>query len=625
MSIQAARNLGRGSTHPVARNPLRTREDVQEALTQLLEPLNTYYSEGRARLILDRSGVDAYADIAEMEGFSRVLWGLVPAVAGGSHGDLWELSLQGIRSGTDPEHAEYWGKVKDYDQRLVEMAVFGLAFALIPDRIWQPLSEKEKSNLYQWLDQINYHPCYDCNWLFFHVFVNVGFRKAGLPYNAGQLENNLQRIEEFYLNAGWYSDGIGGHSDYYVPYAFHFYGLIYAQLMGEEDPERAGRYRERAALFARDFVHWFAPDGPAVPYGRSLTYRFAQSAFWSAAAYAGLEGFSPGQLKGLVLRNLRWWFQQPIFDRDGVLTVGYAYPNRIMSENYNAAGSVYWSLKTFLILALPEEHPFWTAEEQELAEPGSISVQEPAHLVLCRDEQTGHVAAFNTGHPSTNEHTHTSAKYEKFVYSTAFAFSVPRAEWGLAQGAFDSMLALSEGDRLYRVKRLGEETRIQEHVLYARWKPWRDVEVRTWIAAGLPWHIRIHRISTGRILDAAEGGFALGLGSLDSSSAGEGVASASGTFGTSAIYGMLGYDTAELIYPHAHTNLLRPRTVIPTLRAALEPGTHWLISAVFGDPSAPVIEEPSMEAVKEGLGVEILHRQIKITTQNGNVIVIPMD
>ena len=45
--------------------------------------------------------------------------------------------LQGIRSGTDPTHAEYWGKVNDYDQRLVEMAVFGLAFALIPERIWR--------------------------------------------------------------------------------------------------------------------------------------------------------------------------------------------------------------------------------------------------------------------------------------------------------------------------------------------------------------------------------------------------------------------------------------------------------------------------------------------------------
>ena len=195
---------------------------------------------------------------------------------------------------------------------------------------------------------------------------------------------------------------------------------------------------------------------------------------------------------------------------------------------------------------------------------------------------------------------------------------------GTGPGAYDSMLALSEGDRLFRVKRLCEETWIQEHVLYSQWKPERrggpDLD-----SCGLPWHIRIHRISTGRMLDAAEGGFALGLGSLNSSMAGEGAASASGTFGTSAIYGMLGYDTAELIYPHANTNLLRPRTVIPTLMAALEPGTHWLISAVHGDPGPYVVEEPSMVTVTKGLGVEIGQREIEITTQTGKVIVIPMD
>ena len=78
MSIQITGNPEVGLIHPVARNPLRTRRDVQEALSQLLEPLSKCYSEGRARLILERSGADAYADIAEMEGFSRVLWGSFP-------------------------------------------------------------------------------------------------------------------------------------------------------------------------------------------------------------------------------------------------------------------------------------------------------------------------------------------------------------------------------------------------------------------------------------------------------------------------------------------------------------------------------------------------------------------
>ncbi|OOC58823.1 DUF2264 domain-containing protein [Paenibacillus ihbetae] len=598
MSLQGNRSIDRtnwpaagAGLHPVARNPLKSRQDMYRALGELLAPLQPYYSKGYARLSIGSTGTGYSANVAEMEGFSRVLWGLVPAIAGGSHEELWERCLDGIRAGTDPEHKEYWGDVADYDQRLVEMAVFGLALALVPDRIWHPLNEQEQSNLYQWLNQINRHPCYDCNWLFFNVLVNIGFRKAGLPYDEEQVERNLNRIDEFYLSGGWYSDGIGGHCDYYGPFAIHYYGLVYARLMAKEDPKRAERYLERAAAFASDFVYWHAPDGAAIPYGRSLTYRFAQSAFWSAAAFAGMAGFKPGELKGLVLRNLRWWFRQPIFDRGGILTIGYAYPNQIMSENYNSPGSSYWALKTFLVLALAEDDPFWAAEEEELPALKTISVQEPAHLVVCREPETGHAAAFNTGHLSSNEHTHTSAKYEKFAYSTAFAFSVPRAEWGLSQGAFDSMLALSEGDQLFRVKRTCEEAWIRDQVLYAGWKPWANVDVRTWLVAGLPWHIRIHRIHTERTLEAAEGGFALGLGDHGVGVAEGGGAdvegrraAASTVWGASSVHGLLGYDAAELIYPQANTNLLHPRTVIPTLRARLDPGTHWLVSAVYGKP-----------------------------------------
>ena len=55
-------------------------------------------------------------------------------------------------------------------------------------------------------------------------------------------------------------------------------------------------------------------------------------------AFAGAE-VPMGQLKALVLGNLRYWGSQPIFDRGGILTIGYQYPNLIMSERYNAPGS----------------------------------------------------------------------------------------------------------------------------------------------------------------------------------------------------------------------------------------------------------------------------------------------
>jgi hypothetical protein len=606
----------------IAENPLKTREDMVIALEQLVDPLAGLYSEGGARLKVGRTGASYPAAIAEMEGFSRVLWGLVPLLAGGGETALWGTVLDGIRHGTDPAHEEYWGEAADYDQRLVEMAVFGFALAVIPEHIWTPLTSPERDRLYNWLNQINTHPCYDCNWLFFHVLVNTGFRKRGLPYDEEKLEANLRRIDDFYLEDGWYSDGINGHSDYYVPFAIHYYGLMYAEIMENEDPERAQKFRERAVAFAGPFAAWFSPDGSALPYGRSLSYRFSQSAFWSALAFAGVDALPLGVVKGLVLRNLRWWFSQPIFDAAGVLTIGYAYPDLVMAENYNSPGSPYWALKTFLPLALPEDHPFWTAEELPLPELPTLMPQKPAHLVLARDQASGHVAAFNSGHLYTNEHTHTSAKYEKFVYSTGFGFSVPRSEWGLSQGAFDSMLALSEhGDNLYRVRRRNTKSWIENNLLHSIWEPWSDVEVKTWIVAGLPWHFRIHRIQTGRSLDIAEGGYALGIEQELLEQHGSLSVSAGNTNGTSAVLGLLGYEKAELVRPNANTNILHPRTVLPTLQASLAVGTHWLVSAIYGDPSA--VDDIRLPEVPGH--VTIGECDIRLLLQNGQEVILQRD
>lgn len=609
--------------HPLAGNPLRTKADLRLAFKQLADPLKPYYSAGGAQLRLGTTGTSYAPEVGYMEGFSRVLWGLVPLIAGGGgDAELEAICVKGFDNGTNPAHPEYWGAAGDYDQRFVEMAAFGCALALAPERLWAPLPRPAKDRLFAWLNAINEHPVWDCNWLFFRVLVNTGFRKLGLPYDGEQTERDLTRIEQFHIGEGWYADGVGAHADYYVPFAIQYYGLLYAQLMKDEDPARAARFRERASAFARQFAHWFAAGGAALPYGRSMAYRFSQGAFWGALAFADEEALPYGALKGLLLRHLRGWFRQPIFGPDGVLTIGYAYPNLVMAENYNAPGSPYWACKAFLPLALPDDHPFWQAEELPLPELPAVSVQAAPHLVVCREARTDHVAAFNTGHRSTNEHTHTSAKYEKFVYSTAFGFSVPRAEWGLSQGAFDSMLALSERDNLYRVRRKNEETGIADGVLYSLWKPWRDVEVRTWIVPGLPWHLRVHRVETARELDASEGGFALKLEGGVSSALDATSVIASGPSGVSGIADALGAGRApEAIQAQANTNVLYPRTVIPSLRSRLGPGVHWLAAAVIGQPAVPgAAAAAQADECKGTFAVEALPDGVRVVLTSGRTI-----
>lgn len=568
--------------NPLYKNPFKTRNDMILALKSICEPLAERYSPGKARLVLSTFSAHYTDDIAQMEGFSRILWGLVPLLAGGEATPLWDICLEGIRNGTDPSHPEYWGDIKDYDQRIVEMAVYGYALAFIPEKVWAPLDDTAKRNLSAWLYQINSHEPYDCNWLFFRVIVNIALKKLGEKYSQEKLDSDLARLDKFYIKDGWYADGQNAHCDYYIPWAFHFYSLIYAIVMKDEDKERAEIFKKRAAEFAKHFINWFSPDGSSLPYGRSLTYRFAQNAFFGALVCADASPFPLGVVKGIILRNFRYWAKQPVFTADGILTVGYGYPNLIMAESYNSPGSPYWGLKSFMPLALPEDHPFWTVEELPLPDLAEKTVQPEPSFVICRENN--HVVAFNAGSPFTNDHNHTVEKYEKFAYSNIFGFSVQRGDYDLDQGAFDSMLALSECDEFYRVKRMGNVQKLTEDEIIVEWKPWKDVTVKTHIFPALPWHIRVHIIETPRKLVAAEGGFALGIKddkSTTVSTEGDGIA-ASTMFGTSGILPLYGSPETTLVHPNPDTNLINSRTVLPTVKYTIEPGKVMIASAIYG-------------------------------------------
>lgn len=80
-----------------------------------------------------------------------------------------------------------------------------------------------------------------------------------------------------------------GYDYYATSFAIPFYSLIYSRLAGENDPVRAKKYRERAKQNMPLAIHLFGTDGAAIPFGRSMTYRFACAAFWSAVAFDELE------------------------------------------------------------------------------------------------------------------------------------------------------------------------------------------------------------------------------------------------------------------------------------------------------------------------------------------------
>ncbi|TCN30371.1 DUF2264 domain-containing protein [Sinorhizobium americanum] len=590
------------SANPLVGNPLETRSDMQHALLDLFDPLLPYFSKGNARVRLDAAAAHFDRAAADLEGFARPLWGLAPFAAGGGDFPHWRRYADGIASGTDPSHPEFWGNVGNRDQRMVELAALGFALALIPEKLWDPLSGRARDNLVSYLLQARKFDYAENNWKFFRIFVDIALDRLGVEFDRCLTDAYLSELDGFYIADGWYRDGNVRRVDHYIPFAMHFYGLIYSRLV---EDDHAKRYRERALAFAEDFRHWFAEDGATVPFGRSLTYRFACAGFWSALAFADLEALPWGEIKGLCLRHLRWWADKPITHRDGVLSVGYGYPNLLMSENYNSAGSPYWAFKAFLPLAVSKNHPFWTSRET-FTSPSSETVALP-HPGMVMMPAKGDVVALSSGQEN-RQMRFGPEKYAKFAYSARYGFSVESDERAFGGGAFDSMLAFSDDGIHYRVREAIEEARLVGNVLFSRWSPWPDVTVETWLLPGSPWHLRVHRITTPRPLETAEGGFAIARRDFEADmlSAQTGWAYAIGEHDFSGIRDLCSTVTRQGLAQKAppNTNLITAKTLVPQLRGTIPAGATILrcavlavrdISAVSGDwdvpPAVPEIAE----------------------------------
>jgi hypothetical protein len=437
--------------------------DFETACISLLRQLKPYQSPGGARIRLPLATGTHFDDIAaQLEGYARPLWAVGTLIHAGNltedeQKELIQPYVRGLANGTDPNHPAYWGPVVGRDQRMVEMEIVSFALLVAPDVMYHSQTPEAQKNITTWLGTINGKDFPITNWLWFRVMTNLALVKVcGVPYEQlkPSMASDLDQMEQFYLNEGWAADGIwndnGRQADYYSgSFAIQFSQLLYIKMASDLDPARCAVFQERAGAFATSFWRYFDSFGAAIPFGRSLTYRFAFAGFWSAAAFAEVDLPAPlddwGVVKGLLLRHFRWWSDKhDMFNVDGTLTIGYTYPNMYMSEDYNSPQSPYWAMKSFVALGLPKSHPFWTAKEGPCpdGDRGYTTLIKPPMHILC---DTGfHHFLLSGGQFCPWPLKATEAKYGKFAYSSHFGFSVPTGSSVRAQVAPDSTLALSK-------------------------------------------------------------------------------------------------------------------------------------------------------------------------------------
>ncbi len=562
----------------------KSKQQWEQIFLDMAEPLKKHYSEGKTRLELGVTAAGYGNRIAGMEGFSRILWGLVPYWAGGgSDESLLSVYQEGIANGTDPDHIEFWGHLHDRDQRMVEMAALSLGILLVPDKLWEPLSDQTKKNYAAWLNEINEHKLVENNWQFFNTITNLALKSVGEKYSKECMQRAIDYYESFYIGNGWYGDGVRPQKDYYVSFAIHYYCLLYVKFMRMEEPERCKKYEERAKEFAKTFLYWFDDEGKALPFGRSQTYRFAQAAFFSACVFAEVEVLPLSVIKGVIERHIDYWMRQPIFDNGHVLTVGYTYPNLNMSETYNATGSPYWACKLFLILALPQDHSFWSVEAAPMPRLEPVYVIPECNMLM--QHRHGEVTALTAGQYPVVEHTHCAEKYAKFAYSSVFGFSVPRSYEKLSETAPDSMLAFRVHGMTY-VRRKCEEYRVESEVVYARWKPLEGIEVETWLYPEEDGHRRKHRITSNIACEAYDCGFSYPNRVEETKKEErEGFAKVSDQNGYSQVELRAGDGYGVAIGGVSNVNIIFPNALIPALQYQIKPGVTEMESEVRAELS----------------------------------------
>lgn len=280
-------------------NPLRDWDDFIRAAIALVKPLHQYFSPSRASVSLPQStGAHFDGGAARLEGFARPLWvisallhsvrpGQAEAEAIRSLAQPW---IDGMRTGTNPHHPEYWGAIYDGDQRMVEAEVIACALLLAPNEFFHSYDGVTRANIVLWLRGMNGKDMPLNNWRWFRVFANLALvLVADIPYAElrEEIDRDLAVADSFYIGHGWSGDGpwltteqeeiekqenirhrrhdrvgCGRQADYYSgSFAIQFSQLLYSKFAGDLDPKRATLYQQRAREYGSTFWRYFDANG----------------------------------------------------------------------------------------------------------------------------------------------------------------------------------------------------------------------------------------------------------------------------------------------------------------------------------------------------------------------------
>lgn len=436
------------SSNVLSANPLKVKENKQispytgytrahwlEITEQLIAGALNYVNPETGIFDLPKS-TGAYLDLEDFRNenqariMERIMVGVIIYTTAtgkdevpGYKGSITKPFIKAITRGTDPENEDYWGDPDPNDQIGVS---FALGIYTCPKRFWDPLTDKQKKNLVNFFRKQSFNTTYHNNHYFFHLFATSLIEKYGngIESNREHHTHMINRLLGWYRGNGWFIDGNNRGFDYYNLWGFQ----LFNQMIYKYDPawkEQFGnKIQDIASRFLKVVPYQYARSGGHIPWGRSLTYRFASNAAIGWAVINNNNTLSPGMARRILSGDLKYFWENSCMGENGLLNIGYWGKNQSLAETYIVPGDPYFAMHGLCCLLLPADHPFWTEKEEPM--PADIAggkvVVDGAQFTLNVTPVDGDARLYPVGQPFDRTVWQTPIKYNQHTYSATIGF-----------------------------------------------------------------------------------------------------------------------------------------------------------------------------------------------------------
>jgi len=351
--------------------------------------------------------------------------------------DYYRHQITLLTDSTSPSYIRKRSKNGGPSQILVEFGALSVSLFVIPQLLWEPLTQQQKDALAATMLSYGDGPTVGSNWKFFNIFVLSFFKDKGYAVNEKLLTEYLDKSLAHYRGNGWYNDAPA--YDYYSMWAFQMYGPVWSEFFGKKYyPAYAEKFEANFRDVKNNYPYLFSRNGEMIMWGRSMPYRFASAIPFPLMGLVKDTGINYGWMRRIASGIMLQFLQAPGFMEDHIPTLGFYGSFEPAVQPYSCRGSVFWMGKAFLALLIPEDNPFWTATENEGDWAGKMETgkvynryQDSSHILITDYPGIGaseirawcKVKAINA-----NEPFRSSENYNRLSYNSAFPWQADSVE-----------------------------------------------------------------------------------------------------------------------------------------------------------------------------------------------------